>query len=76
MLVDRLAYFIFTGRPLVKETKLRSPWFNVTFNLGDFFNVPLGFIEGGMMAIKAKVSNELCAKNSKSARQSYILMAA
>ena len=69
MLIDHVAYYLLTGRPLVKEPqKMRSPWLNVTFSLGDFFNVPLGFIEGGMMAIKSKVTNEFCAKSSKSAR--------
>jgi len=77
MLVDKFAYLMLTGRPLsVQEAKQKPPWFNLTFSLGDFFNIPLGFVEGGMMAIKAKVSNELCAKNSKTSRQSFILMAA
>ena len=75
MLIDHIAYYLLTGKTLVKQSQMKSPWLSLTFNLGDFFNVPLGFIEGGMMAIKSKVSNEYCAKNSKSARQSYILMA-
>ncbi len=73
MIIDHVIYFLLTGKTMGKNVK-KSPWESLTFSFADIFNIPLGFVEGGMMAIKSKVSNELCAKSSINSRANLLLM--
>lgn len=40
----------------------------------DFFNVPLGIIEGALGAIKSKEANFLCSRNTTAARKNFEAM--
>ena len=51
-----------------------NSWDNATFGLLDFFNIPLGFIEGALGAIKSKESNFLCSRNTTATRKNFQAM--
>jgi hypothetical protein len=40
----------------------------------DFFNVPLGLVEGALGAIKSKEANFLCSRNTTAARKNFEAM--
>ncbi len=49
-------------------------WDNATLGLIDIFNIPLGFIEGALGAIKSKEANFLCSRNTTATRKNFEAM--
>lgn len=47
---------------------ITNSWANLTFKIGDVFNIPLGIIEGAMAAITSNKANLYCSGNSTAAR--------
>ena len=51
-----------------------SPWDNLSFELMDAFNIPLGTVEGALAAIKSKTDNFLCSTNTTATRKNLEAM--
>jgi len=47
---------------------ITNSWANLSFKIGDIFNIPLGIIEGAMAAITSNKANLFCSGNSTAAR--------
>ncbi len=52
-----------------------SPWNNLQFSFQDLYNIPIGFVDGGMQAIQSNVNNYFCSRNSSNARNVLQTMA-
>ena len=53
---------------MMANSKYQSPWFNLTFSFNDVFNIPIGFVLGGMAAIQTNTANYYCSKNTTAAQ--------